>query len=437
MKKPPIIVRRQALAACGTPNGLHVLSRVVAATLLVVSCGTFVTPWTQNVSGEGRVIAFAPGDRETPIRAPISGRVVRWLVVEGEQVKEGQAIAELADNDPFILERLDRARDAVQSEGMAIAAAIAVAEEQIRALHEARDAALDNAELRVEIARYERAGKQQDLIAARAKEATADINLERQTELNQRELVSDRDLELANLAAATATSELQQAEAAFRASEKKVRTAELDVTETRENNRASIEKARAELEKLRAEVGKVTAKSAEADTNFSRQQQMTLVAPRAGRVLSITARPGGDYVKAGESLATLVPDTTARAVEIWVDGNDAPLITPGRVVRLQFEGWPAVQFVGWPSVAAGTFGGEVAFVDAAARSDGKFRVVIVPDETEQAWPEARYLRQGVRARGWVLLNRVTVAYELWRQLNGFPPALAAPDAEESQKSAGK
>ena len=44
---------------------------------------------------------------------------------------------------------------------------------------------------------------------------------------------------------------------------------------------------------------------------------------------------------------------------LLIEYVDAPLIEPGRKVRLQFEGWPAVQFVGWPSVAVGTFGGKV------------------------------------------------------------------------------
>ena len=137
-------------------------------------------------------------------------------------------------------------------------------------------------------------------------------------------------------------------------------------------------------------------------------------------------------VKQGDQLAVLVPDTGTRAVELWVDGNDVPLITPGRHVRVQFEGWPAVQFVGWPSVAIGTFGGTVAFVDATDNGQGLFRLVVLPDESAE-WPEARYLRQGVRANGWILLNQVRLGYELWRQFNGFPPAVGSPD--KSGKSA--
>jgi hypothetical protein len=122
-------------------------------------------------------------------------------------------------------------------------------------------------------------------------------------------------------------------------------------------------------------------------------------------------------------------------VEIWVDGNDMPLISPGRPVRLQFEGWPAVQFVGWPSVAVGTFGGIVRLVDATDDGSGKFRVLVEPDPKDDPWPSGAYLRQGVRANGWVLLNQVPLGFELWRQFNGFPPAVAKA-APESQLTKG-
>ncbi len=102
-------------------------------------------------------------------------------------------------------------------------------------------------------------------------------------------------------------------------------------------------------------------------------------------------------------------------------------------MRIQFEGWPALQFSGWPSVAVGTFGGVISVIDAADDGKGKFRVLVVPDGNER-WPSGRYLRQGVRANGWILLNRVTLAYELWRQFNGFPPALANPEASTQEKS---
>ena len=93
-------------------------------------------------------------------------------------------------------------------------------------------------------------------------------------------------------------------------------------------------------------------------------------------------------------------------------------------MRLQFEGWPALQFSGWPSIAVGTFGGRVPLVDPTDNGKGKFRVLVEPDPDEQQWPSHRFLRQGVRANGWVLLNVVPIGYELWRQFNGFPPVIS-------------
>lgn len=139
--------------------------------------------------------------------------------------------------------------------------------------------------------------------------------------------------------------------------------------------------------------------------------------------MRLLVNPQSNIVKQGDALLVLVPDPDIKAVELWVDGNDAVLITPGRHARLQFEGWPALQFAGWPEVAVGTFGGIVAFVDATDDGKGKFRLLIVPDKADLPWPSERFLRQGVRVNGWVLLNRVTMAYELWRQLNAFPPQM--------------
>ena len=136
-------------------------------------------------------------------------------------------------------------------------------------------------------------------------------------------------------------------------------------------------------------------------------------------------------VKAGDVLAVMVPDTDDRAVALWVDGNDVNLMRPGRFARLQFEGWPAIQASGWPTASVGTFGGRVSFVDPADDGHGKFRVLIVPDG---AWPDPEMLRQGTRVNGWILLDTVSLGYELWRQVNGFPPEWSDPSLGEGGKN---
>jgi len=103
---------------------------------------------------------------------------------------------------------------------------------------------------------------------------------------------------------------------------------------------------------------------------------------------------------------------------------DVPLLQRGRIVRVEFDGWPALQFSGWPSVSVGTFGGRVANIDYVNSSNGKYRVQVVPDPSEEPWPEQ--LRMGSGARGFIMLNDVPVWWEIWRQLNGFPPSLQTP-----------
>jgi multidrug resistance efflux pump len=188
------------------------------------------------------------------------------------------------------------------------------------------------------------------------------------------------------------------------------------------SSQRSAELAELEYAKYLSEVSSAAAELARIETRIARQASQSIVAPRDGIIQRIFAPQGGVMVKAGQVLALVVPETASRAVELTIGGNDAPLLSVGRRVRLQFEGWPAVQFAGWPSVAVGTFGGVVAVIDPGAAEDGTVRIIVFPEEGER-WPDAMYLRQGVRVIGWVLLDTVKLGWELWRQFNGFPPTL--------------
>lgn len=192
--------------------------------------------------------------------------------------------------------------------------------------------------------------------------------------------------------------------------------------------RTKFEKAKIEYKKLLSQEAEAAANLASAEVKLSRQQTQMITAPRDGVILRVLHGSGNVVVNEGDLLAKFVPSDFEQAVEIYINGNDLPLVFPGRRVRLQFEGWPAVQFSGWPSVAVGTFGGRVVVVDPSASENGKFRVIVKPDDGEE-WPDYTYLRQGTRVHGWILLNEVSLGYELWRQFNGFPPSIETPASE--------
>ncbi|MEQ1949530.1 MAG: HlyD family efflux transporter periplasmic adaptor subunit [Bryobacteraceae bacterium] len=374
---------------------------------LLLIAGLGFTPWQQSISGAGRVIAFAPLERQQTISAPVDGRVVRWHVVEGTRVKQGDVIVDISDNDPGMIDRLrgelSDARERQSSLG-----------DRIAGLEASRESALAAAESRVGMASERISAAERGLDAAEATLVAARLNLERQEQLVKRGLTATRSVELARMDHDRAAAELERSRNTLNAARQDHQATISDRLKVQADYKALIEDANASRASASGAVRPI-------ETRLARQSTQEIRAPRDGVILRLLAQPGSELLKAGESLAVLVPDTTQTVVELWINGNDMPLLHFGDRVRLQFEGWPAIQFVGWPSVAVGTFGGTVQLLDATDDGTGRFRILVAPDASDEAWPESRYLRQGVRANGWVLLQQVKLGFELWRRFNGFPP----------------
>lgn len=426
---------RAASLLVRTPRALRLIGRLLAVLLVVATLGLAFIPWQQSVGGEGRVVAFAPLERQQELNAPIEGRISRWYVREGSKVKPGDLLLELTDNDPSILVRLREEREAVLARRAATVNRVGSIVARQRSLESSRVAAIKGAENRVAMAGERIKAARQALEANDAAQVTAKLNLERQQKLLEQGLASQRNLELAQLELVRTATERERAQATLQAALGEATALEADRVRVEHDLTAAIDDARAAEATALAEEANAAAELARLEVRLARQSTMEIKAPLEGTVLRVQAGQGSAFVKAGEPLLTLVPDTTDRAVELWVDGNDMPLLSDGRPVRLQFEGWPAVQFTGWPSVAVGTFGGEVALIDATDDGTGRFRILVRPEDPA-SWPSDVYLRQGVRVNGWVLLDQVKLGYELWRRFNGFPPTVAPkePKAEEKGKS---
>jgi membrane fusion protein, adhesin transport system len=82
-------------------------------------------------------------------------------------------------------------------------------------------------------------------------------------------------------------------------------------------------------------------------------------------------------------------------------------------------------------VSHGTFGGTVVATDNFVSPNGQYRILVAPDSADAPWPSG--LRVGAGAMGFALLGDVPIAYELWRQFNGFPPDLYSAPAAISTK----
>ncbi|MFM2139325.1 MAG: hypothetical protein RJA57_1632, partial [Bacteroidota bacterium] len=149
-----------------------------------------------------------------------------------------------------------------------------------------------------------------------------------------------------------------------------------------------------------------------------------IIAPQSGQITKAQKAGIGEFVKDGDMIVEIVPDKVQYAVEMFVRPLDLPLIARGQKVRFLFDGFPAIVFSGWPNASYGTFGGIVAAVESNVSVNGKFRVLVKEDPEEKPWPPQ--LRIGAGAQGITLLKDVPIWYELWRNVNGFPPDYYKP-----------
>ncbi len=414
------------------------IAYVLMFMLVVTSVAMVFAPWQQTVTGSGRVIALDPLERQQVVKATISGRIKSWAegLRDGVYVETGDEVLVLEDNDPELRERAERNVELLDEKIRNATEKITQYEGYVTAFTDARLSTIEGARELISEAESDLEAKRRDLDAAKASFEQKESNMKRQQLLFDNEdggLTSKYKLEVAVREAAEADQKVKAAESYVTAAEAKVRAKKADLAKKDREASAKVSAAEADLRTARADLATYNKELVDASSKLKKlERAFTVTAPKDGYLLNVAAFQGGEYVKPGDPLFTLVPNTTQKAVEFWVSGNDVPLVEPGRHVRLQFEGWPAVQFSGWPAVAVGTFGGTVTTVDRTDDGKGRFRVLVTPD-SETDWPDNTYLRQGGRTNAWVLLDQVPLGYEVWRRLNGFPPSVAIDKEKKPAK----
>jgi multidrug resistance efflux pump len=275
--------------------------------------------------------------------------------------------------------------------------------------------------------------KEQLVAKYEANKLQAKLNYERQRALAEDRIKPEVEIEKLKRELDGAEAELAAALQDVEAARNEALAKKNELEEKRNVAQTKIDYARAMQQDALGKAATIRKEISDVEMELQGFQRRTVYAPRDGTIFRMPIYELGQTLKEGEAVVTIVPDVTQKAVELHVPGNDMPLIEEGQEVRLQFEGWPAVQFAGWPSVAVGTFGGLVANVDATDNGKGQFRILITPNSESEPWPSDRFLRQGVRANGWVMLRRVTIGYEIWRQLNGFPVMVADTEPKDATK----
>ncbi|BDD12593.1 biotin attachment protein (plasmid) [Fulvitalea axinellae] len=406
--------------------------------------GAMFLPWTQNIDSRGTLTALRASQRPQTVHSIIGGKIEKWYVQEGDTVQRGDTILFISETkeayfDPMLVKRSQEQIDSKENAVKAYMEKINALDNQIAAMVAGNKLKLSQAGNKLEQARYKLATDSAKYENTLLNLKISDDQLKRYEGLYEEGLKSLTDLEKRRLTSRKALTALREAENKLNVSLNELKNAEVELD-------AIDAKFRDELAK--AESNKFTAMSSlfEAEGALTKlRTQYTNYLVRSGLYYVTAPQPGivnkairtgvGETIKAGSSIVSITPTHYDLAVEMYVKPMDMPLVRLGEKVRIRFDGWPAIVFSGWPGASYGTFGGRIVTIDNLISENGLYRVLVSPDPDDTPWPKA--LRIGAGTDNLLLLNTVSVWYELWRHANGFPADYYKSEPKKEEKKKGK
>ena len=419
------------------PKHSKIFARWFGGFMLVIFLGLFL-PWTQNIRGKGKITAFSPQGRTQAIPSLITGRISKWHIIEGQQVKKGDTIITLEETkekflDPRMLERLAAQIKSKKSSIGANRAKSQAYSSQIEILKLASNLSYRKTENKVKQARQKVRIDSMDLVAIKFENKVQNTQLERTEGLLKQGLKSVTETENKRSKYQESMAKLNSAHNKLAYSVQDLQNALIELNTVRAEYQDKIFKAMAEYDATISYVFTAEAEIMKMDNELEslriRSGFYFILAPQDGFIIKATQAGLGDVVKENESVVNILPLNREMAAEIYLRPIDIPLTKPGAPVRMQFEGWPVIVFSGWQGASFGTFGGIIKVVDKVD-TDGLYRVLVVPDNSGKKWPEILPMGSGVKA--WAMLNDVPIWYEIWREMNGFPPN-EVPKSSKTEK----
>ena len=423
-------IDEQAFKSCQQVNheGSSFRLRLTLYIIGFISLIIMFLPWTQNIRTNGKITTLRPEQRPQTINSIIAGRIEQWLVKDGDFVKKGDTIAIISEvKDGYFDPKLvDRTKEQLKNKELSVVSY----EQKVNALDNRIDVLIETSKLKLQQARIKYKQTRLKITADSTEFEAAETNYDiakdqyhRFEKLYKEGLKSQTEVETRKLA-------MQRAQASMISAQQKLLQSRNDLIDARVEVNSVDAKFRDEIAKAESEKMSAMTSMYDAEVDVTKLQSQAagyeirngnyiILAPQDGYVTKILSNGIGETIKSGQELATIMPLNYDLAVEMYVRPMDYPLIKKGQNVRIQFDGWPAIVFSGWPNSSYGTYGGTVFAIDNFTSDNGMFRVLIAPDKKDHKWPEALRVGSGVTAM--CLLNDVAIGYELWRNINGFPP----------------
>ncbi len=413
-------------------SGGYFLGRILLILLVLVIIIMFL-PWTQVVHGRGKVTGIDPSNRPQEVPTVVPGQIQQWYVQEGDIVKKGDTIVRLTEVnnrylDSQLLTRTQNRIRAKRAQKQSLNDKLSNLKNQIENIRLNRSLKLQQLQNKLIQNRQQIIADSMDLSAAEIDVDVAQNQLKRIEKLREDGLKSQSQVQDKRLTYQAAVAKMAAAQSKLNQSLNKrenIQNRLEQVSNTFQNKIANYRSKINTTQSKRSSLSSTITKLENQLANFQQRAEFRhITAPQQGQIVKVVRAGIGEILKKGETVVRIMPDSFQRAVELYISPNDYPLLKKGEKALLQFDGWPSIVFSGWPGVSYGTFEGEIYAIDNFISKNGKFRILVKPKDTYAPWPDP--VRAGSGASGMIMLSEVPVWYEIWRQINGFPPQYYNP-----------
>jgi len=400
----------------------------IVLSLLITLFICLFLPWMQNINAKGYVTTRSPNQRPQDIQSVIAGRLEKWFVQEGDFVKKGDTVVYITEIkseyfDPELLTRTSEQIDAKEQSITSYNNKMDALQNQYQALEASLKLKLEQTQNKIEQARNKISIDSIDLVAQQSNLNIAENQLYRTQQLYDKGLKTLTELQEKEFKLQSVAAKVNVQKNKLLNQKNMMGNLKIDLQAIEKEYDDKLSKSQSEKQSaLSAKLESVaaTSKLKNQYSNYNERQKFYYIsAPQDGYITKTLKKGIGETVKEGTAIATIMPATYDLAVELYMKPQDIPLLELNNTVNLRFDGWPAIVISGWPKSSTGIFTGNIVAIDKFIGVNGYYRILISPNTAEKKWPQN--LSIGTGANAFILLKEVPIWYEVWRQLNGFPP----------------
>ena len=397
-------------------------------------------PWTQNIKTQGNVNTLFQEQRPQKLNSPIPGRIIKWYVKNGDVVKKGDTIlqiSEIKDDylDPLLVERTQEQVQAKKGVREYYNAKISTTENQIAAITASKDLKLNQIKIKIAQLQNKLKAEQAELTAVNNELKIAQDQLNRQNKMYEEGLVSLTQLQQRNVSYQNALAKKTSAENKLAQTQQEIAAQNIEQNAVIQEYTEKLSKTEGDRFQSMGQVAGSTGDIAKLENQVAtykvRKGLYYILATQDGQITQLTKAGIGEIVKDAETIGIIVPKNIDYIAEIYVKPVDLPLLRENQKVMLTFDGFPAIVFPGWPNSSYGTFSGKIIAIENSISENGLFKAIVAEDKTQKRWPPN--MKIGTGASGIAILNDVPIWYEIWRNINGFPPDYYQVNTQKNEK----